>query len=94
MKSEKQIERYLVKKVKEKKGLCLKWTSPGNAGVPDRIVISPYGEIHFVELKAEGRKNNLSAVQNAMFMKINQCGRHVFILSSIEEVDNFVERCV
>ena len=47
-KSEREIETYLVKSVKNKKGLCMKWTSPGNAGVPDRIVIVPGGDIYFV----------------------------------------------
>lgn len=32
----------------------MKWTSPGNAGVPDRIVILPRNVIAFVELKAPG----------------------------------------
>lgn len=94
MKSEKEIEKYLKEKVARKKGLCLKWTSPGTAGVPDRIVISPLGIIQLVELKAEGKKYNLSPVQEAMFRKIGICGRHVFVLSSFKEVDNFVERCI
>lgn len=33
-------------------GKCLKWVSPGNDGVPDRIVIVPGIGVHFVELKA------------------------------------------
>lgn len=28
-----------------------KFVSPGTAGVPDRIVFTPYGKIYFVELK-------------------------------------------
>ena len=47
---ESYIENYLVRKVKENNGLCLKFVSPGNPGVPDRIVITPDGRTIYVEL--------------------------------------------
>ena len=50
---ESYIENYLVRKVKENNGLCLKFVSPGNPGVPDRIVITPDGRTIYVELKTE-----------------------------------------
>lgn len=50
-KLEKDIERALVRKVKERGGQCLKWVCPGQAGVPDRIVLLPGGRIIFVEIK-------------------------------------------
>ena len=48
---EKEIESKLVKMVKQSGGLCLKFVSPGWAGVPDRIVLLPGGRAVFVELK-------------------------------------------
>ena len=45
------IERKLVELVERQGGYCPKWTSPGNAGVPDRICLLPGGVIIFVELK-------------------------------------------
>ena len=51
---EKDIEKYLKNQIDDMGGLCLKFISPGNAGVPDRIVILPGGRVWFVELKAEG----------------------------------------
>ena len=33
-------------------GIALKFTSPGMAGMPDRLVLLPEGKIYFVELKA------------------------------------------
>jgi hypothetical protein len=48
---EKDIEQTLVKMVRKRGGLCLKWVCPGWAGVPDRIVLLPGGKIIFVELK-------------------------------------------
>lgn len=53
---EKEIERKLVQAVKLKGGLCLKFTSNGYDGVPDRLVLLPKGKLAFVELKAPGKK--------------------------------------
>ncbi len=90
MKSEKQIEKYLIKKIKEIDGLCLKWTSPGTAGVPDRIVLTAWGEVYFVELKAEGKRNNLSKVQKVFFEKLRQMCYEVYVLASYKDVDDFI----
>jgi hypothetical protein len=46
---ESSIESYLVRKVKEHGGLCYKFVSPGNPGVPDRIIITPTGKTVYVE---------------------------------------------
>ena len=40
---ERNVERRLVDLVRRRGGLCLKWTSPGTVGVPDRIVVMPGG---------------------------------------------------
>ena len=42
---EKQIEKYFTDKLKELGCIVWKFTSPGTAGVPDRIVIMPYGKV-------------------------------------------------
>lgn len=90
-KSESEIEAYLVKSVKNKKGLCMKWTSPGNAGVPDRIVIVPGGDIYFVELKAEGKRDNLSPLQKNFIQKLENLNCKVRVIASFQEVDEFIE---
>lgn len=90
-KSESEIEAYLVKSVKNKKGLCMKWTSPGNAGVPDRIVIAPGGDIYFVELKAEGKRDNLSPLQKNFIQKLENLNCVVRVIASFQEVDEFIE---
>lgn len=53
--NEKVIEAYLRDKVKAKGGKAYKFVSPGNDGVPDRLVCLPGGRIAFVELKAPGK---------------------------------------
>lgn len=51
---EKDIEKMMRKKIEQMGGQFLKFTSPGNNGVPDRIAILPGGRIWFVELKDDG----------------------------------------
>mgnify|MGYP001041888205 CR=1 FL=1 len=52
---EKEIEKLFCRKVKQAGGKAYKFVSPGNSGVPDRLVILPGGKIGFVELKAPGK---------------------------------------
>ncbi len=47
------IEKRLGSRLKALGCLWLKFVSPGNRGVPDRICILPGGKIYFVELKAD-----------------------------------------
>ena len=93
-KSEREIETYLVKNVKNKNGLCMKWTSPGNAGVPDRIVIVPGGDIYFIELKAEGKRENLSPLQKNFIQKLKNLNCDVRVIASFQEVDKFIEEVI
>ena len=61
---ERDIEALLRDGVKQLGGKAYKWVSPGNAGVPDCIVILPGGKVIFVELKQEnGRLTRLQKVQ-------------------------------
>ena len=57
---EKQIESKVVKKAKELGFLTYKFSSPSNRGVPDRIFISPYGEVFFIEFKSNERESESS----------------------------------
>ena len=53
---EKTVEKELCDRVKNDLcGWALKFVSPGQNGVPDRIVLVPYGRIYFVETKAPGK---------------------------------------
>ena len=53
---ERQVEKALVNAIKKAGGIAPKFTSPGTAGMPDRIIILPKGKVCFVELKAPGQK--------------------------------------
>lgn len=54
--SEKQLERKFREAVRRAGGRAYKFISPGNAGVPDRLVVLPGGRTGFVELKRKGGK--------------------------------------
>lgn len=53
---ERQVEQALIREVRKRGGIAPKFTSPGTAGMPDRLIILPGGHIGFVELKAPGQK--------------------------------------
>ena len=59
---EASIESYLRSQVRKAGGQCLKWSSPGMTGVPDRIIIMPGGRMAFVELKAPGKRERARQV--------------------------------
>ena len=48
---EKNLEAKIIKIAKKLGYLTYKFTSPSNKGVPDRIFISPYGHVFFMEFK-------------------------------------------
>lgn len=52
---ERNLERLLARRVKDAGGLCWKFVSPSNVGVPDRICIL-HGRVVFVEVKTSGCK--------------------------------------
>ena len=52
---EKDVEKRLIKPVRQLGGLCLKFITPGFTGVPDRIILLPGGRVLFVETKAPGK---------------------------------------
>ena len=86
---EKDIERKLVAGVKRSGGKAYKFVSPGNVGVPDRIVIWPNG-VHFVELKtSKGALSRLQGVQARELQKLNQ---KVFVLKGDDAVSGYLEQ--
>ena len=86
---ERDIEQYLVGKVKALGGIAYKWTSPGNNGVPDRIVIVPGNGIVFVELKAPGAKP--TALQIAQHRRLTSMGCDVRVIDSKAQVDALIQ---
>ena len=83
--SEKAIEAYLVRKVKDLGGVCLKYSNPGVVGYPDRVVLLPGGFVVWVELKSKGRKPN--RVQQLRIDQLREMGHNVAVVDSKDQVD-------
>lgn len=90
MDSEKLIERKLVDAVKAKGGLCVKFYSAYQRGVPDRIVLMPQGRVYFVELKSTGKKP--TKLQELFIGKLRSLGFIVEVIDTIEKLTEFVNR--
>ena len=73
--------------IKKAGGKAYKFTSPGNDGVPDRIVMLPGGRIVFVELKTDTGK--LSRLQELQCRQIAELGQTVRVLHGLAEVRDF-----
>lgn len=86
---ERDIEQYLVKQAKAAGGKAYKFESPGNNGVPDRIVILPGGRIAFAELKAPGKKPTPLQINQQRFIR-NQ-GMTVVVIDSKEGADELIQ---
>lgn len=85
---ERQIEAYLVKRVKEVGGIAYKFVSPAHRGVADRVVCLPGGGVVFVELKTE--TGALSPLQEQFAKDMTRLGQNYIVLRSREEVEAFI----
>lgn len=86
---EKEIEKILVDEVKKLGGRAYKWVSPGNDGVPDRIVFFPDGRHVLVELKTE--KGRLSRLQESQIQKLRSLGQPVYVAAGIDGLSQFFQ---
>lgn len=84
---ESDIEKRLVREIRKMGGMAYKFVSPGNTGVPDRIVILP-GVITFVELKTE--TGRLSANQVRQISKLRNLGVEVKVIHGMKELEEFL----
>lgn len=86
--TEKDIEEYLRLGVKKLGGVAFKFTSPGNSGVPDRLIVMPENRIYFVELKRPGGRT--SPLQNRQISRLKDLGCRVLVVDSKESAERFL----
>ena len=88
---EREVEKILVDGIQKLGGRAFKWVSPGNDGVPDRIVVLPGYPAVFVELKTiTGR---LTSLQRVQLKRLKDMGQAVRVLYGEREVKLFLEEC-
>ena len=86
---EKIVERRLRAETLKRKGLALKFVSPGLDGVPDRIVLLPGGRMAFIELKAPGKK--LRPLQVKRKEQLESLGFLVYCVDGIEQIGGVLD---
>lgn len=85
---EKEIEQRMCEMIRKRGGLTYKFTSPGNVGVPDRIVITPTGVVWFVELKTESGR--LAKIQKYQKGELEKRCANVRVVHGWEDAKEFV----
>lgn len=89
---EKVIEEHLRDKAKALGGRAFKFVSPGNDGVPDRLVLLPGGKMIFIETKAPGKVS--TPLQKKQQELIRSLGFDVFSdreADSKEDIDTILD---
>lgn len=84
---ERDVERALVRRVKELGGMCEKFTSPSNRSVPDRLVTLSGGRIIFVELKRPNAKP--TEAQSRDHARRRALGCDVRVIDTVEAANAF-----
>ena len=87
-KREAAVEAKLRDEMTRRGCLCYKFVSPGNNGVPDRMIITPHGEVYFIELKTE--RGRLSPEQSAQIRRLREHGMSVYVLYGAADVEQFI----
>ena len=82
---ERELEAWARDEARAAGCLLLKFTSPGRAGVPDRILIAPGGTV-FIEFKQLGKQP--TPLQRAMMKKITRAGGVCYVC---DRKDTFTE---
>lgn len=82
---EKELEKKFCGRVKAAGGKAYKFVSPGNDGVPDRLVVLPGGRIGFVELKQKGRKP--APLQQKRLQELRELGCCAAVLDDLADAD-------
>lgn len=84
--NERDIEKYLVARVKARGGFTRKLNWIGRRGAPDRVVF--LNGVHFVELKAPGKKPTKQ--QEREHERMEDQGANVWVVDCDADVDLFI----
>jgi len=88
---ESDIERYLLRALRDYKCHVRKLRFVGHRGAPDRAIMRD-GKTFYVELKAPGKK--VPAYQAREHERLRDVGQTVVVIDSFEAVDQFVREYI
>jgi hypothetical protein len=86
------LEQHLVREVERVGGRAPKWVSPGQRGVPDRLVILPGGRTVYVEMKSPGKP--LNPLQERWAKILQSLGHEVYKIDSVDAIERFIQEVI
>lgn len=86
------LENYLRMKVQRMGGTVVKMMAGADKGIPDRLVMIPFGRIYLVEMKTSVGKP--SAKQIVWHDRARKMGHVVHVINTRDKIDNFVRWAV
>ena len=86
---EAQIERKICDHAQKLGLLQYKFTSPGRAGVPDRLLIAPDGTVFMIEFKTT--TGRLSALQINEHRRLSEHNITVYVVDNVAEGKRIVD---
>lgn len=88
---ESSLEAFFRNEVRKLGGMCIKLV-PTVRGIPDRLVIMPWGQTIFVELKADSGK--LSEIQKVRHSQLRSMKQNVVVLQGRVEIVKWIATTV
>ena len=89
MQRERDIEKWMREKIEQLGGVFMKWVSPGNDGVPDRIAVLPGGAVYFIELKRDGEVP--TELQKWQIRRLKKLGCYAAVVTGMREARQFIK---
>lgn len=86
---EKDLEKKLTQATKKRGGISLKLVSPGNSGIPDRLILLPEGKHAFIEVKAPGKKPR--PLQERWQVRLNNLGHQAYVLDNPNHIESILD---
>lgn len=90
IKTEKDLEAYLVSECEARGWDAIKFTSPGRNGMPDRIISADFNTIVFCEVKHPNGKGVLSANQEDEIAGLQDRQHDVYVVETVEQVNQML----
>ena len=86
---EREIEKYLVEKLKSIGLDCIKFVPDQRPGMPDRVTLLPEGRVLWIETKKPSG-GRVSAIQKYQHKVLREAGQRVEIVWTKEQADDLV----